>query len=733
MGLPRTTRLLQSTMGLPRTTRLLQNTAPVHPRRAHITLLMGGLFLAAIHFVQPTKAQSTELLREEMLWDFQMVGAPQVSPDGKSAVYSVRYNNLADNKGQSDLFLLDLTTGISRRLTQTPGSEHSYSWRPDGQRIGYLSSAGGSSQLWEMMPDGSGAQAVSRHPEGISGYGYSPAGDQIFFTASVLLDSSLQHRYPELSKSTGMLFDGLMYRHWDQFADGTYSHVFIQEYRDGALQGKPIDIMAGERFHSPMPPFGGSEQICWSPRGDFLIYTSKKLRGTEAAQSTNSDLYVYERASKRTIRRTKGLMGYDTDPQFSPDGRYLAWLSMERDGYEADKNRIMLMPFPDGEPQDITASFDRSAESFVWSTDGNRILFTAGTQGTVHVFEYALDSLLAARTYALKKNQVYRNFRQITSGDVNYSGISFLPSAGGGSLIAQRQNMLRPNELFRINLNNGSVQALTDHNGPLVARLKPARVVSRTIGTSDARSMQTWVIYPPDFDSTKRYPTLLYCQGGPQSMIGQSFSTRWNFYLMASKGYIVVAPNRRGLPGFGQEWNEAISGDWGGQAMRDYLSAIDSMSQEKYVDNNRLGAVGASFGGYSVYWLAGNHNKRFKAFIAHCGVYNLEAMFGQTEEIFFTDFDMKGRPWDVPTPRSYTDFSPHRFVGRWDAPILIIHNEKDFRVPLAQGMEAFTAAQLRGVKSQFLYFPDENHWVIKPQNSVLWQKVFFNFLSEQLK
>jgi dipeptidyl aminopeptidase/acylaminoacyl peptidase len=245
--------------------------------------------------------------------------------------------------------------------------------------------------------------------------------------------------------------------------------------------------------------------------------------------------------------------------------------------------------------------------------------------------------------------------------------------------------------------------------------------------------MQTWVIYPPDFDSTKRYPTLLYCQGGPQSMIGQSFSTRWNFYLMASKGYIVVAPNRRGLPGFGQEWNEAISGDWGGQAMRDYLSAIDSMSQEKYVDTDRLGAVGASFGGYSVYWLAGNHNKRFKAFIAHCGVYNLEAMFGQTEEIFFTDFDMKGRPWDVPTPRSYTDFSPHRFVGRWDAPILIIHNEKDFRVPLAQGMEAFTAAQLRGVKSQFLYFPDENHWVIKPQNSVLWQKVFFNFLGEQLK
>ena len=587
------------------------------------------LFVASVSLTKPTQAQPTELLREEMLWDFQMVGAPQVSPDGKTAVYSVRYNNLSDNKGQSDLFLLDLATGINRRLTQTPGSEHSYSWRPDGQRIGYLSSASGSSQLWEMQPDGTGAKPISSQPGGISGYGYSPAGDKIFFTASVSLDSSLQQRYPSLSKSTGMLFDGLMYRHWDQFTDGSYSHVFIQDYRDGALQGQPADLMAGERFHCPIPPFGGTEQIVWSPRGDYLVYTSKKLHGTEAAQSTNSDLYVYELATRKTVRRTKGLLGYDTDPQFSPDGRYIAWLSMERDGYEADKNRIMLMPFPDGEPKDITEHFDRSVESFVWSTDGNRILFTAGTQGTVQVFEYALDSLLAARTYALKKNQVYRNFRPITSGDVNYAGISFLPSTGGGALIAQRQNMLRPNELYRINLNNGSLQALTDHNGPLIARLKSARVVSRHIATSDGKSMQTWVIYPPDFDSTKKYPTLLYCQGGPQSMIGQSFSTRWNFYLMASKGYIVVAPNRRGLPGFGQEWNEAISGDWGGQAMQDYLAAIDTMSREKYVDKNRLGAVGASFGGYSVYWLAGNHNNRFKAFIAHCGVYNLEAMLGK--------------------------------------------------------------------------------------------------------
>ena len=697
-----------------------------------IAPILASLVLASFISSTPVQAQARKTLTEEMLWDMQMVGTPQVAPDGKSVLYGVRYNSLAQNKGQTDLFVLDLATGNSRRLTQTTGSEHSYSWHTDGQRIGYLSAEGGSTQLWEMNYTGGEARQVTRHPGGISGYGYSPAGNRIFFTASVALDSSLQQRYPGLPKSTGMLFDGLMYRHWDQFTDGSYSHVFIQDYRDGALQGQPADLMAGERFHCPMPPFGGTEQIVWSPKGDFLVYTSKKLHGTEAAQSTNSDLYVYELATGQTVRRTKGLMGYDTDPQFSPDGRYLAWLSMERDGYEADRNRIMLMAFPEGEIREATAGFDLSVESMVWSNDGNRILFNAGTRGTVQVFEYALDSLVAARSYGLRKNQPYRNLRQVSTGTANYGGLAFLPGSGGGALVVQKQDMLRPGELYRIDLATGAAKALTDHNGGLFADLKPARVESREIRTTDGKSMQTWVIYPPDFDSTRRYPTLLYCQGGPQSMIGQSFSTRWNFYLMASKGYIVVAPNRRGLPGFGQEWNEAISGDWGGQAMQDYLAAIDTMSREKYVDKNRLGAVGASFGGYSVYWLAGNHNNRFKAFIAHCGVYNLEAMFGQTEEIFFTDFDMKGRPWDKPTPRSYTDFSPHRFVGNWNTPILVIHNEKDFRVPLAQGMEAFTAAQLRGVKSQFLYFPDENHWVIKPQNSVLWQKVFFEFLEENL-
>jgi YD repeat-containing protein len=697
-----------------------------------ITPILASLVLASIISSTPVKAQPRQTLTEEMLWDMQMVGTPQVAPDGKSVLYGVRYNSLAQNKGQTDLFVLDLATGNSRRLTQTTGSEHSYSWHTDGQRIGYLSAEGGSTQLWEMSYTGGEARQVTRHPGGISGYGYSPAGNRIFFTASVALDSTLQQRYPGLPKSTGMLFDGLMYRHWDQFTDGSYSHVFIQDYRDGALQGQPADLMAGERFHCPMPPFGGTEQIVWSPKGDFLVYTSKKLQGTEAAQSTNSDLYVYELATGQTVRRTKGLMGYDTDPQFSPDGRYLAWLSMERDGYEADRNRIMLMAFPEGEIREATAGFDLSVESMVWSNDGNRILFNAGTRGTVQVFEYALDSIVAARSYGLRKNQPYRNLRQVSTGTANYGGLAFLPGSGGGALVVQKQDMLRPGELYRIDLATGAAKALTDHNGGLFADLKPARVESREIRTTDGKSMQTWVIYPPDFDSTRRYPTLLYCQGGPQSMIGQSFSTRWNFYLMASKGYIVVAPNRRGLPGFGQEWNEAISGDWGGQAMQDYLSAIDHMGKQPFVDANRLGAVGASFGGYSVYWLAGNHNNRFKAFIAHCGIYNLEAMFGQTEEIFFTDFDMKGRPWDKPTPRSYRDFSPHRFVGNWNTPILVIHNEKDFRVPLAQGMEAFTAAQLRGVKSQFLYFPDENHWVIKPQNSVLWQKIFFNFLEENL-
>lgn len=674
-----------------------------------------------------------ELLTEEKIWEMGMVGAPAVHPLGKSAVYSIRNTDLSENKGQSDLYLVDLVSSAHRRLTETPVSESQYSWRPDGQRIGFLSAVSGSLQLWEMNANGAELTQVSFVEGGIQGYGYSPNGKHVYYIKAVKIDQSLQDRFPALSKSTGMLFDELMYRHWDHFTDGSYNHVFIQPYENSALVGEAIDLMPGERFHSPLQPFGGTEQIDWSPDGTKLVYTAKKLSGTAAAVSTNADLYLYDLTTGETSNLTFGMRGYDLNPKFSPDGQKLAWLSMKRDGYEADENRLMIMNMDNGLVSEVGKGDDRSINTHFWGKDANRIFFGVYENGTSQLYEHFFDLQAAAKTYGIKSKLKGSITSIVTDrSNNNYGGYSYVNDGKNGSIALLRQNMLRPNELFLLDLNTKKLRQLTDVNGKLYENIKLATIESRSIATSDKQQMQTWVIYPPDFDPQKKYPTLLYCQGGPQSMISQSFSTRWNFFLMASKGYIVVAPNRRGLPGFGQAWNEQISGDWGGQAMQDYFAAIDSMAKEPFVDADRLGAVGASFGGYSVYWLAGNHEKRFKTFISHCGVFNLEAMYGQTEEIFFTDFEMKGKPWDLPRPKSYDDFSPHKFVKKWDTPILVIHNEKDFRVPLAQGMEAFTAAQLNQVPSKFLYFPDENHWVLKPQNSVLWQKIFFEWLSTYL-
>ena len=681
----------------------------------------------------PFQLSAQQALTEEKIWEMGMVGAPAVHPNAHLAVYSVRFTKLAENKGQNDLYVLDLKTKQSKQITNSPASESQYSWRPDGNWIGYLSAVSGSTQLWEMKADGSGARQVSNIEGGIAGYGYSPDGKNIFYIKRVKLDASLQDKYPQLSKSTGQLFTGLMYRHWDSFHDGTYSHVFIQPYEDGKLTGQAKDLLAGERFHSPLQPFGGSEEIAWSPDGTKLVYTSKKLQGTAAATSTNADLYQYDLATGETVNLTQGMMGYDVSPVFSPDGKKLAWLSMERDGYEADKNRVIVMDVATGSVTDITETFDNSANAIFWGKDSNRLFFGAYVGGTSQLYEYFFDLGAAANTYGIKSKLKGTATISVTAAAKNHGGYAYVADSKNGSILMQQQSMLRPAELVHLDLNSKKSSNVTQINDAIYQNMPLAKVTARQIKASDGKDIHTWVIYPPNFDSTKKYPTLLYCQGGPQSMISQAFSTRWNFHLMASKGYIVVAPNRRGLPGFGQAWNEQISGDWGGQAMRDYLSAIDTMAKEPYVDATKLGAVGASFGGYSVYWLAGNHNKRFKTFISHCGVYNLEAMYGQTEEIFFTDFEMKGSPYSQPQPVSYQKFSPHHFARNWDTPILVIHNEKDFRVPLAQGMEAFTAAQLQGIESSFLYFPDENHHVLKPQNSVLWQKVFFEWLDTYLK
>ncbi|NBW32780.1 MAG: S9 family peptidase [Cytophagia bacterium] len=699
------------------------------------------------------------LLTEEMLWQMSMVQAPVASPDGQRLIYGVKTTDLSRNKSQNDLYLLELNLQKSTRLTTTPYSESEVRWSHDGQWLVFLYPVEGQLQLHRMRPDGSGRECLSKVSGGVEGFGLSPTGGHWFYLARVRMEPTLRDRYPELPLSSGRLYDQLMHRHWDRWHDGTYSHVFVQPLLKGVPNGTAVDLLENQPYHSPLQPMGSSTEIAWSPNGEWLVYPSKKMNGNQSAVSTNSDLYAYHLPSGKTQNITESNPGYDTDPVFSPDGQYLAWLSMARDGYEADLNRVALMDWKSQSLRYLNTELDRSAYELCWAPDAKTLYYGVYDQGSTKIFAHPLPSPLrqsssttpraGTRGPAQQSETAVRSWVEITNETAQYSGLIAVPQpdtnpSGSRSTKAQKlsnhrlvflkSTMLRPSELcIKEPLLSAPETTITQCNDSLYGRIQQARFESRWIPSSDGKAVQTYIIYPPNFDPNRRYPTLIYCQGGPQSMIGQAFSMRWNFHLMAAKGYIVVAPNRRGLPGFGQAWNEQISGDWGGQAMNDLLWVTDSVRRLPFVDASNVAAVGASFGGYSVYWLAGHHNGRYKSLISHCGVYNLESMFGQTEEIFFSQWDMKGRPWDRPKPASYTWFSPHRTVDQWTAPILVIHNENDFRVPLAQGLEAYTAAQLRGLKTKLLYFPDENHWVIKPQNSVLWQKVFFDWLDETLR
>jgi len=667
--------------------------------------------------VAPWRAAAQQVLTPERLIQLIRVGAPAVSPDGATLVFGVRTTDLAANRGNTDLVRMPVAGGEPVQLTDWDGSEVGQQWRPDGRRIGFLSAKSGSMQLWEINPDGSDPRQLTDFEGGIDNFRYAPTGTHISFTRRVKLDQSTLDRFPDLPKADARVIDELMYRHWDTWRDYDYNHLFVATYQDGTI-GEPLDVMPGERWDTPLAPFGGVEQIGWSPDGKVIAYTAKKLNGAADARSTNSDIYLYDLASGRTTNVSQENPGYDVEPVFSPDGRYVAWLSMARDGYEADRIRLFVRDLNAGRTWDVTASYDNDAGSPAWSADGKTVYFLSVTQATEQLF--AADPV---------KNTV----RQITSGVHDYTSVAVAGTAKQPVLVAGRQSMSAPTELYRVDPASGGAAQLTHYNDAALAGLTLGKVERRTVKATDGADILTWVIYPPGFDPARRYPAILYAQGGPQSAVSQFFSYRWNFQALAANGYVVVAPNRRGVPGFGQAFKEEISGDWGGQAMRDLLSAIDDVSREPYVDGNRLGAVGASFGGYSVYWLAGHHDGRFKTFIAHDGVFNLESMYGGTEEMWFPTFDLGGAYWDQPTPPSYEEFSPHKFVQNWDTPMLVIHGQQDFRVPVTEGMQAFTALQLKGIESRFLYFPNENHWVLQPQNSVLWHRVFYDWLARYLK
>jgi dipeptidyl aminopeptidase/acylaminoacyl peptidase len=657
---------------------------------------------------------NSEIMTPEVLWAFGRISEVQVSPDKKSLLLGISYYDIAMNKGNRDLYTMSSNGQNLKQITQTAKSEYNAIWRPDGKKIAFMSAEEGSMQIYEMNPDGSERQKISKIEDGISGFKYAPDMSKIVFIKEVKLDKAVKDIYPDLDKADARIIDDLMYRHWDSYND-TYSHIFIAKYKDGKISGE-IDIMKDEKFEAPLKPHGGIEQICWSPNGKLLAYTIRQHKGKDYAVSTNSDILVYNVATGEKTNVTTGMAGYDINPVFSPDGTKLAWESMARDGYESDKNRLIIYDMATQKWADCSKDFDQNVAGIAWADNSLKIFFTSDIQARTQIYSYDLASA---------------KFTSLTKGDHDYTSVAVAKDV----LIGTKMSISMPSEIFSINPESGAETQISFVNKDLLSQLKMGKVEERKVKTTDNKDMLVWVIYPPNFDPSKKYPTLLYCQGGPQSAVSQFFSYRWNFQMMAANGYIVVAPNRRGLPGFGQAWNEQISKDYGGQNMKDYLAAIDDVAKEPYVDKEHLGAVGASYGGFSVYWLAGHHNKRFRAFIAHDGMFNLENQYLETEEMWFVNWDLGGPFWDktnLAAQRSYEN-SPHKFVQYWDTPILVIHGGKDYRIAETQGMQAFAAARMRNIPARFLHLPEENHWVLSPQNSVLWQRVFFDWLDKYLK
>ncbi|MDO4320171.1 MAG: S9 family peptidase [Bacteroidales bacterium] len=649
------------------------------------------------------------------------VSEPRVSPDGKKVLYGISYESLEQNTSNRELWVMNIDGSAQTRLTATPKSENNAVWIDNGTRIAFLYAGDkGTPQVWVMNADGSDRRQISDLDGGVAGFLFSPNYKRIVMIGNVKYSRNAADIYPDLPKATGRVIDDLMYKHWDEWVT-EIPHPFVGEFDGNAIVGVH-DIMIDEPYESPMKPFGGIESFAWTADSNGLVYTSRKKTGLEYAVSTNSDLYLYDLNTGTTRNLTEGMMGYDTCPAFSPDGRYMAWLSMERDGYEADKNRLFVMDMQSGEKTDLTDAWDYTIEEFAWNPDGKTIWFIAYHQGVAPVFEIDVKS------------------HAVTTVAEDVADYTSLSTAGQLGVVTMRHSMLRPNEIFSITKAKkkgrpAEVRQLTDVNGYIFEQLTMPTVEKRMVPTTDGKEMLTWVIYPPKFNPAEKYPSILYCQGGPQSAVSQFWSYRWNFAIMASNGYIMIAPNRRGVPGFGTEWEEQISKDYPGQNMRDYLSAVDYMKQESYIDPDRIGATGASYGGFSVYWLAGNHDGRFAALLAHAGIFNTEAQYLETEEMWFANWDMGGAFWDKDNAAAQRTFaaSPHRFVDRWTTPIMISHGELDYRILASQGMAAFNAARMRGIPAEMVIYPDENHWILKPQNAVMWQRLFFRWFDKWLK
>ncbi len=679
----------------------------------------------------------------EALWAMGRIGGAAASPDGKTIVYQVAYYSVKENKSHQTLYRVNADGKDTRALTTTAANESDAAWIAGGQRIAFLSKG----QLWSMNADGTDRKQLTNSDIEIEGFSFSPNEKKVILIKSLPYHESIKKNPEDLPLATGRLVTDLNYRHWDHYVESV-AHPFVANVTSNGIDNG-IDIIDGEPYECPMAPFGGIEQLAWSPDSKSIAYTCRKKTGVDYAISTDSDIYLYDLSTGATrnickpanykapaVNATKSLknqavnhqegdcnVGYDTNPQFSPDGKYVAWLSMKHDGYESDRNRLCIYNLSNGEKFYAAESFDSNVDAFCWAADSKNIYFIGCWHACVNMYQTNLNG----------------EVRQLTDDWMDFGSIQMLGSSG--KILASRHSISQADELYIItpgkDVKKTKVSQLTFENEAFYKHLEMGKVQERWVKTTDGKQMQVWIILPPHFDSSKKYPALLFCEGGPQSPVSQFWSYRWNFQIMAANDYIVVAPNRRGLPGYGSEWNEEVSGDWTGQCMNDYLAAIDDAANNlPYVDKERLGCVGASFGGFSVYYLASHHDKRFKAFIAHDGAFNLESMYTDTEEAWFSNWEYDDAYWNKDKSerarRTY-DNSPHRFVDKWDTPILCIHGEKDYRINANQGFGAFNAARMHGIPAELLIFPDENHWVLKPQNGILWQRTFFGWLDKWLK
>lgn len=681
----------------------------------------------------------------EALWAMGRIGATQASPNGKSIVYQVGYYSVKANKGHQVLYVIDTNGKNNKLLTTDSKSETDASWIEGGKAIAFLRDG----EIWKMNSDGTNRIQLSHENNSIEGYSFSPDGNWVLIIKQIPYNDIIKKNPDDLPLATGRLVTDMNYRHWDEYVE-TIPHPFLAQVNPDGSIGESKDIMGNEPFECPVKPFGGIEQLAWSPDSKCIAYTSRKKTGVEYAVSTDTDIYLYcidsgtttnlckpENYKEPEIDMTKTMKnqevnseanlknnpGYDQNPKFSPDGKYVAWQSMARNGYESDRNRLCVYNLSTGEKCYTTESFDSNVDDFCWDDDSKSLYFIGVWHGCTDIYRTNI------------KGEVV----QLTEGWHDYGSIQMLHD--GNKLLAERHSMSQASELYIVSpakkAKESKVQQVTFENKHLYDQMTFGKIQQRWTKTSDGKDMMYWIVLPADFDSTKKYPTLLFCEGGPQSPVSQFWSYRWNFQIMAANGYVIIAPNRRGLPGFGSEWNEEISGDWTGMCMKDYLSAIDDACNNlPFVDKDRLGAVGASFGGFSVYYLAGHHDKRFKCFIAHDGAFNLESMYTDTEEAWFSNWEYEDAFWNKDlsenAKKTYEN-SPHKFVDKWDTPILCIHGEKDYRINANQGMGAFNAARMRGIPAELLIYPDENHWVLKPQNGILWQRTFFNWLDRWLK